>query len=352
MWQMPVGAVEMIGQVGAAFAAFLPVRTEHEMINNQLTASVEEISQRFFPLRSIKDVILVDLDHWQLATSCTERVSLTIEFFFARQQISPRHQPFIFRYDFSIHFHFRQFHFVFPSFDFLCSSRGIAALGVGPGGAELHQAGSIFIRRVWFVVPDPPLVRRSLGVALRRVLPLLLAPERSDVEVVPSVPHLFIATIVDEVGAEHAVAIADERVRAVPLVHTEVFVEVIRYGVPRHLPAHLRLHARDVLLRRARGERERGIANVQMGDVRDLVGHHGATNTGMLGPTFYAGFEEGSVNDQLTPTLEQVEQAHFALESVELEILLHAHPRHHSTPRRTSATVSGPSFMLDLNYET
>src|SRR5262245_34434576 len=48
-----------------------------------------------------------------------------------------------------------------------------------------------------FVVPVPPLVRRSLRIALRRVLPLFLAPERRDVEVVPSAPHLLVAAVVD-----------------------------------------------------------------------------------------------------------------------------------------------------------
>src|SRR5205823_7258607 len=123
-----------------------------------------------------------------------------------------------------------------PIFGLLCSSRGAVGFGVGLGSAELHQAGSILIRRVWFVVPDPPLVRRSLRIALRRVLPFLLAPERRDVEVVPSVSHLLVAAVIDEVGAEHAVAVADERVRSVPLVHAEVLVEVARYGVPRHFP--------------------------------------------------------------------------------------------------------------------
>src|SRR5438094_3839903 len=229
---------------------------------------------------------------------------------------------------------------------FVQYSRDVAALRGGPGGAELHQAGSVFIHHVWFVMPDPPLVRRSLGVALRRGLPLLLAPERSDVEVVPSVPHLLIAAIVDEVGAERAVAIADERVRAVPLVHAEVLVEVVHYGVPGHLPTHSRLHALDVLLRRARGERERGIANVQMRDVRDLVGHHGAANTGMLGPPGHTGFEERAVDDQLTAALEQVEQAHFALGSVKLVILLHGQPRHPSTLGRQRVTGAGQLLLL------
>src|SRR6266542_6820323 len=92
---------------------------------------------------------------------------------------------------------------------------------------SLHDALPI---SVWFVVPDPPLVRRGLGVALRRVLPLLLAPERSHVEVAPGAPHRLVAAAVDEVGAEHAVTVADERVRAVPLVHAEVGVEAVRQG--------------------------------------------------------------------------------------------------------------------------
>src|SRR5438046_3355604 len=113
----------------------------------------------------------------------------------------------------------------------------------------------------WLVVPPPPLVRRRLRVALRRVLPLLLTPEGSDVEVVPSSPHLLVAGVVDEVGAEHAVAVAYERVRAVPRIHAEVLVEAVRDRVPRNeLPAHSRLQAVDIRLRRARGERECGIA--------------------------------------------------------------------------------------------
>src|SRR5439155_19176959 len=105
---------------------------------------------------------------------------------------------------------------------------------------------------MWFVVPDPPLVRRGLWITLRRILPLLLAPERSDIEVVPGIPHLLVAAVVDEVGAEHLVAVADERVRAMPLVHAEVGVEVVRHGVPGdQFPAYPRLQALEVRLRGA-----------------------------------------------------------------------------------------------------
>src|ERR1700694_5867841 len=53
-----------------------------------------------------------------------------------------------------------------------------------------------------FVVPVPPCIRRGLGVALRRVLPLLLAPERSQGEVAPGAPHRRVAAALYKGGAE------------------------------------------------------------------------------------------------------------------------------------------------------
>src|SRR6266404_6314420 len=159
------------------------------------------------------------------------------------------------------------------------------------------------------VVPVPPLVRRGLRVALRRVFPGLLASERRRIEVAPGAPHRLVAAAVDEVGAEHLVTVVEEHVVAVPLVHAEVEVEAVRDGVPGYIPTHLRLHARDVRLRRARSPRERGVAGVQMGEVRDLVSMEGAAAAGIIGPTGDPGLEEGAVDDQLSAAFKQVEQA-------------------------------------------
>src|SRR5258705_13801377 len=71
------------------------------------------------------------------------------------------------------------------------------------------------------VVPVPPLVRPALGVAFRRVLPLLLTPERRHVEIAPDGALRLFAAGADEVGAEHALAVADERVVAVPVIHPD-----------------------------------------------------------------------------------------------------------------------------------
>src|SRR6202011_4604959 len=82
------------------------------------------------------------------------------------------------------------------------------------------------------VVPVPPLVRRGLGVTLRRVLPSLLTAERRDVEVAPGGPHRLVAAVVNEVGAEHPLAVADECIVAVPFIDAEVRVEAVGDGVP------------------------------------------------------------------------------------------------------------------------
>ena len=66
MRQMPVGAVKMIRQIRAAFAALLPSRTEHEMINDQLAASVEKVGQRLLATRPFKNIFFLDLDPREL----------------------------------------------------------------------------------------------------------------------------------------------------------------------------------------------------------------------------------------------------------------------------------------------
>src|SRR5215467_13146276 len=93
------------------------------------------------------------------------------------------------------------------------------------------------------VVPVPPLVWRGLGVTLWRVLPNLLTAERREVEVAPGGSHGLVPAVVDEVCAEHPLAIADEYVVAVPFIDAKVRVEVVGDGVPGHLPAHPRLQA-------------------------------------------------------------------------------------------------------------
>src|SRR6266568_2682929 len=186
--------------------------------------------------------------------------------------------------------------------------------GFGSSASRFRKAASpasdhldpLRVRRglgVVVVVPVPPLVRRRLGIALGRVLPDLLAAEGGDVEVAPGGPHRLVAAAVDEVRAEHPLAVAEEHVMAVPFVDAEIGVEAVGDTVPGHLPAHPRLQSRDVRLRRPRGVGEGGVSGVQMGQVGDLIGAQGAAAAGMLGPAEHPGFEEGAVDDQLPAAL-------------------------------------------------
>src|SRR5215813_2066397 len=139
------------------------------------------------------------------------------------------------------------------SFAATLSNSKCVALSEG-GFSSVGHLDPLRVRRclgVVVVVPVPPFVRRGLGVTLWRVLPLFLTAERRDVEIAPGGPHGLVAAAVDEVCAEHPLAVVEEDIVAVPFIDAEVRVEAVSDGVPRHLPAHPRLQARNVRLRRA-----------------------------------------------------------------------------------------------------
>src|SRR4051794_8007629 len=204
------------------------------------------------------------------------------------------------------------------------------------GASKVRSIRSVVVsltgrRRLVLVVQPPPLVRLGLRVALRRVLPLLLAAERRDVEVAPGRAHVLVAAVVDEVGPEDVVAVAQERVRAVPLIDVVVLVEIVGERVPGDVPAHPLLPASDVGLRRARDECECGVAGVQVRGVGDLVGEERAAGAPALGPAGHAWLEEEAVHDELAPAFEQVDQARGPVRSLEAVLLVDRHHRHAAT---------------------
>src|SRR5271156_3223678 len=92
-------------------------------------------------------------------------------------------------------------------------------VGLSEGGfSRVGHLDPLAVRRglgVVVIVPVPPLVRRGLGVTLWRVLPSLLTAERCNVEVAPGTPHRLVTAVVDEVCAEHSLAVAEKYVVAV-----------------------------------------------------------------------------------------------------------------------------------------
>jgi hypothetical protein len=86
---------DAVGQERAGFAALVPVRVEHEVVDQQLTTALEQVGQAGLAVRAAEDVFLVNLDHRQLAPLGVQRVSLTGEFLLLRQQIPAGGQPLI-----------------------------------------------------------------------------------------------------------------------------------------------------------------------------------------------------------------------------------------------------------------
>src|SRR5438874_13154305 len=140
-----------------------------------------------------------------------------------------------------------------------------------------------------FVVAAPPLVRLRLRVPAGRVLPLLLATERCQVEEGPNAAEGFDATGCGEVRAKDAVAVAQEDAEAAILAvmvavrlrrfrpDADVDVELaLQRRVPRDGPTHPLSVRLDLRNRRAGHERKGGVAGVQVGEVADLVDEHRA----------------------------------------------------------------------------
>ena len=54
--QVDNGAVEMVGEIRAAGAAFLPARAKHEMVDDELALAIEELGERLLAVRRVENV--------------------------------------------------------------------------------------------------------------------------------------------------------------------------------------------------------------------------------------------------------------------------------------------------------
>src|SRR3979490_3116715 len=97
MCEVHEGAVDMIGQKRAAPATLLPPRTEHEMIDDQLATSLEEIAERLLAVGRVENVVLLDLHPRQLASLGAHLVTEPGEFLLLAQVLLARGEPLISR---------------------------------------------------------------------------------------------------------------------------------------------------------------------------------------------------------------------------------------------------------------
>jgi hypothetical protein len=87
-------AVQVIGPERTADAAFLPSRSEHEMLDDQLTAPGKQVAERLLAGRAVEGVRLLDLHPRQPATELAQLVVPARVFFLLLEQFHSGSQPF------------------------------------------------------------------------------------------------------------------------------------------------------------------------------------------------------------------------------------------------------------------
>ncbi|MNO57938.1 hypothetical protein D3C76_484860 [compost metagenome] len=97
--QVLVGPVDVVGQERATGTAFIPAFGEHEMVNDQLAAAIEQVGEFQFAIGSLEVVVLVDFHPGQGAPFCAEFVPLLGESLFVSQVLFARGEPFFPRHN-------------------------------------------------------------------------------------------------------------------------------------------------------------------------------------------------------------------------------------------------------------
>src|SRR5207245_4146423 len=101
--QRDANVVDVIEFERASDTALGPARTEHEVLDDQLAASVEQIRERLLAVRSVEHVLLLDLDPREIATLAAQSVAKSSEFLFLGQQFLASGKPLVSRYDPVLH---------------------------------------------------------------------------------------------------------------------------------------------------------------------------------------------------------------------------------------------------------
>ena len=85
----------MIREHRTDFAALVPLRIEHEVVDDQLAATVEQIGERLFAVGAVKHVVFFDLLPRKFLPRASQLVAQTAEFFLFREKFLPCLDPLI-----------------------------------------------------------------------------------------------------------------------------------------------------------------------------------------------------------------------------------------------------------------
>src|SRR3954453_14661266 len=78
---------------GAARAAVLPLRIEHEVVDDQLTTPLEQVEEADGAVRPVERVVVLDVDHGEIAPLGVDPVAHTGELLLLGQQRGARREP-------------------------------------------------------------------------------------------------------------------------------------------------------------------------------------------------------------------------------------------------------------------
>jgi len=97
--EMDIRAVEMVSKERAARAARFPARTQHEMVDDELVAAVEQVGERLLAARRVEYIILLHLHPRQITTLATQIIARPGEGFFGGEMRLALLEPILVRYD-------------------------------------------------------------------------------------------------------------------------------------------------------------------------------------------------------------------------------------------------------------
>lgn len=95
MVEMHKRSIEMIREERAARASSLPIRTEHEVIDDQLAAAIEEIGKRFPAGRRIENIVFLDLHPGQGHALRIDAIAQMRCLLLAGKQLTAGLQPYV-----------------------------------------------------------------------------------------------------------------------------------------------------------------------------------------------------------------------------------------------------------------
>jgi hypothetical protein len=83
--QVNLNGIEVVGQERTALAAFFPICSQHEMVDDQLVPAREQIRERLRTVRACKNIIFLHAFPRKFAPPPAKFVTFPRKFLFSRQ---------------------------------------------------------------------------------------------------------------------------------------------------------------------------------------------------------------------------------------------------------------------------